>query len=120
MDVRLFNTALRDKNDIMTEIFRSKAILLGSPTINKGILTSTASLIEEIKGLRFRKKKAAVFGTYGWSGESVPILEASLKEAGFEIIQEGSKILWEPDEQMITQATAFGKVFAQKTTATSD
>ncbi len=120
VDVRLFNTALRDKNDIMTEIFRSKAILLGSPTINKGILTSTASLIEEIKGLRFRKKKAAVFGTYGWSGESVPILEASLKEAGFEIIQEGLKTLWEPDEQMITQAIAFGKVFAQKTTATSD
>ena len=55
--VKLFNSAKSDKNDVITEIFKSKAILLGSPTINRGILTSTAGLLEEIKGLGFKNKK---------------------------------------------------------------
>jgi flavorubredoxin len=114
-DVRLFNGALRDKNDIMTEIFRSKAVLLGSPTINKGILTSIASLLEEIKGLRFRGKKAAAFGPYGWSGESVPLLTKALEDSGFEIVDEGLKTLWEPDEAILEEARNYGKAFAQKT-----
>jgi flavorubredoxin len=112
VDVRLFNSALRDKNDIITEIFRSKAVLLGSPTINKGILTSIAALIEEVKGLRFRGKKAAAFGPYGWSGESVPLLSQALKDSGFELVNDGLKTLWEPDDQILEEAKKFGADFA--------
>ena len=67
--IKLYNTARRDKNDIITEVFRSKAVLVGSPTVNKGVLSSVAGIMEEIKGLGFKNKKAAAFGTYGWSGE---------------------------------------------------
>ena len=34
--VKLFNIGKEDKNDVTTEIFKSKAILFGSPTINNG------------------------------------------------------------------------------------
>lgn len=114
VDVRLFNIAKRDKNDVVTEIFRSKAVLLGSPTINKGILSSMAALIEEVKGLRFRNKKAAAFGPYGWSGESVPILNKALEDSGFELVNEGFKSLWEPDQKILEQASAFGRDFNEK------
>lgn len=50
-DVKIFNIAKSDKNDIITEIFKSKAIGVGSSTINRGILTSVAGIFEEIKGL---------------------------------------------------------------------
>jgi anaerobic nitric oxide reductase flavorubredoxin len=112
VDVKLFNSANRDKNDIITEIFSSKGILLGSPTINKGILTSLASLIEEVKGLRFQGKRAAAFGTYGWSGESVPVLTERLKEAGFAVEDEGLKALWNPDDAALAEAREYGKAFA--------
>ncbi|MDC7226989.1 MAG: anaerobic nitric oxide reductase flavorubredoxin [Spirochaetales bacterium] len=112
VDVRLFNSAKRDKNDIITEIFRSKAILLGSPTINKGILSSMASLIEEMKGLRFKAKKGAAFGPYGWSGESVSILNKALEDSGFELVNAGLKTLWEPDDAILQEAERFGKDFA--------
>ncbi|WP_319476063.1 anaerobic nitric oxide reductase flavorubredoxin [Marispirochaeta aestuarii] len=111
VDVRLFNMAERDKNDVITEIFKSKGVLLGSPTINKGILTAMASLIEEVKGLRFKNKKAAAFGCYGWSGESVGILNGQLKEAGFELIGEGVKALWNPDEESLKAAREYGRKF---------
>lgn len=87
--LKLLNAGKADKNDIITEIFKSKAILLGSPTVNKGILSSLAGLLEEVKGLGFKGKKAGSLGTYGWSGESVKRLESILDGAGFELVTEG-------------------------------
>ncbi len=113
VEVRLFNTSDRDKNDVMTEIFRAKAILVGSPTINKGILTSIAAMLEEAKGLRFRGKTASAFGCYGWSGESVPVIQKQLKEGGFNLADEGFKALWDPDDASIEKAVEFGNTFAQ-------
>lgn len=93
-------------------MFKSKAVLFGSPTINKGILTSVAGLLEEVRGLGFRGKKAAAFGCYGWSGESVPILNESLKKAGFEIVADGLKVLWNPTEESKQQCREYGRELA--------
>jgi len=110
--VKLYNAAKHDKNDIITEIFKSKAILTGSPTINRGILTAMAALMEEVKGLGFKKKNAAAFGTYGWSGESVKLLSDLLQESGFKVVNDGLKVLWNPDEKSRKKVIAFGQSFA--------
>jgi flavorubredoxin len=87
--VKLFNVARSDKNDVITEIFKSKAILVGSPTVNKGVLSAVAGILEEIKGLRFQNKKAAAFGCYGWSGEAIKVISERLKEGGFQVLNDG-------------------------------
>lgn len=107
--IKLFNIAKSDKNDIITEIFKSKIILVGSPTIGKGITSATAGILEEIEGLRFKGKKAAAFGAYGWSGESVTKITGWLKNAGFEIMNDGIKCLWNPNDESIAQCVDFGK-----------
>ena len=112
--VKLFNVSRRDINDVVTEVFRSKAILLGSPTINKGILNAMTALIEMIAGLKFKKKKAAAFGCYGWSGESVKILSEHLSRAGFEVQGDGFRTMWQPGDEALAEAVAFGKDFAGK------
>jgi len=109
INVKLFNSAKADKNDIIAEIFKSKAVVVGSPTINKGILTSVAGILEEIRGLGFKGKKASAFGCYGWSGESVPLLSESLRKAGFTVVDEGLKVLWNPTEESKQQCTEYGK-----------
>ncbi|MBU0935689.1 MAG: anaerobic nitric oxide reductase flavorubredoxin [Spirochaetes bacterium] len=103
-----------DKNDALTDVFRSKAVLLGSPTVNKGILTAVAAILEEAKGLKFRNKKAAAFGTYGWSGESVPLLTKALGEAGFTVVDDGLKALWSPDSSSIEAISAYARGFVEK------
>jgi flavorubredoxin len=113
VQVKLYNTSRRDKNDIVTEVFKSKAILVGSPTVNKGILSSVAGILEEIKGLSFKNKKAAAFGTYGWSGESVKILNQILNESGFQVVHDGLKGLWNPDENTVNQCNQFGESFVE-------
>ncbi len=110
--VKLFNASRSDKNDIITELFRSKGVVFGSPTVNRGILSSIAALLEEVKGLKFRDKKAAAFGSYGWSGESVRLLTDLLANAGFDIAGEGLRVLWNPDEEGLRQCVEFGKGLA--------
>lgn len=112
---KLFNISKSDKNDVVTEVFKSKAILVGSPTINKGILSAVAGFLEELRGLKFKEKKAAAFGTYGWSGESVKMINARLKEADFELMNEGIRSLWNPDEKSIEECITFGKEIASRT-----
>ncbi len=114
VNVKLFNLAKTDKNDVITEIFKSKAILMGSPTINRGILVSVAGILEEVKGLKFKNKKAAAFGCYGWSGESTKIISENLKTAGFELIDDGIKTMWRPDNEGITQCVEYGRQLAAK------
>jgi len=112
--IKIFNSSKSDKNDIITEIFKSKAVLVGSSTINRGILSSTAAILEMIKGLGFKEKKGAAFGSYGWSGESVKIITEELKKAGFEIISDGIKEFWNPDENGRNRCREFGKAIAEK------
>jgi anaerobic nitric oxide reductase flavorubredoxin len=112
VNVKLFNGAKTDKNDIIAELFKSKAVVFGSPTINKGILTSLAGLLEEMRGLAFKGKKAAVFGCYGWSGEGVGLLADSLGKAGFTVVGEGLKALWNPDQESRRACLEYGKKLA--------
>ena len=112
--VKLFNLAKSDKNDVITEVFKSKAILMGSPTVNNGILVAVAGIIEEIKGLKFKNKKAAAFGSYGWSGEAVKIISTQLAESGFDLVSEGLRLTWAPDEESKAKCREYGQEFADK------
>lgn len=115
--VKLFNVARSDKNDLITEVFKSKVILVGSSTINRGILSSIAAILEEMRGLGFKGKKAAAFGSYGWSGESVKMITTGLEEAGFKVVNEGMKALWNPDEDIEKECFAYGKEFFEQLSA---
>ncbi len=112
LTVKLFNSAVDDKNDIVTEVFKSKAILVGSPTINYGYLFSIGGIMEMIRGLKFRNKKAAAFGSYGWSGEAVKQITALLDGVGFEIVNDGLRCQWAPDEATRKLCRDYGREFA--------
>ena len=110
--VKIYNAAKEDKNDILTQMFRSKAVLVGSPTINNGYSYAIAGILEMAKGLKFKKKKAAAFGSYGWSGEAVKQINEHLAAAGFEVVTEGCRTLWAPDQDAIDACRAYGREFA--------
>lgn len=97
--MKVFNVAKSDKNEVMTEVFKSKAIAVGSPTVGNSILSSVAGWLEFAKQLKFKNKKACAFGCYGWSGESVKILQEKLKDAGFNVIDENIRAAWSPNNE---------------------
>lgn len=102
--VKIFNCAKEDKNEIMTEVFKSKALAVGSPTVGRDVLSSVAGWLHFLKALNFKDKIGAAFGTYGWSGESAKVIKESLEDAGFETIDTTAKVKWtmeEKDEEAI-------------------
>lgn len=110
--LKLMNASKDDKNDIATEVFKSKAILVGSPTINYGYAYSIGGIMELIRGLKFKNKKAAAFGSYGWSGEAAKEITELLEKAGFAIVNEGIRCQWVPDEAHLEECRRYGREFA--------
>ncbi len=112
--IKIMNTSKDDKTQVMTEIFKSKAILVGSPTVNNGYLHSIAGSLEMIKGMKLKNKKASAFGSYGWSGEAPTQITEFLRKAGFEIINDEIKQLWTPDNAMLQDCVKYGEELCQK------
>lgn len=111
--VKIFNISKTNKNDIMTEIFKSKAIAVGSPTVGQNILSSVGGWLEFLQELKFKNKKAAVFGCYGWSGESTKVLRNRLTEAGFSVVEPEIRCNWNPVEEDVSKAALIAKALCE-------
>ncbi len=110
---KLFHMAVSDRNDVITEIFKAKAIIIGSPTLNNGLLPTVAPILEDIKGLRFQNKVGAAFGSYGWSGESVKLIEEHFASCKIPLAGPGVKAKWQPKEADLAECERLGHAVAQ-------
>jgi anaerobic nitric oxide reductase flavorubredoxin len=110
---KLFNMAVNDRNDVLTEVFKTKGIIIGSPTLNNGLLPTIKPILEDLKGLKFKNKVGAAFGSYGWSGENVKLIEENLEKARIKKLQEGIKLKWQPTKEELGKCVEFGRNFAK-------
>ena len=103
-----YSMSVSDRNDVIAEIFKAKAIVLGSPTFNNGLLPSITPILEDIKGLKFQNKIGAAFGSYGWSGESVKIIEEHLAQCKIPKVADGVQAKWQPKPEDLAKCREFG------------
>jgi flavorubredoxin len=96
------------------KIIRSNAIIIGSPTINQNTLLPVYKMFAVINPIRDRGKLAAAFGSYGWSGEAVGLIESHLKNLKLKIFQEGLSAKFFPCGGKADQFIEFGKKFAEE------
>ncbi len=102
--------------DLEGLLARSKSLLVGSPTINQNTLLPVYRMFAVINPIRDRGKKAAAFGSYGWSGEAVKLIENQLKALKLNVVMEGISNKFSPGSQKRQQMIEFGKSFAQHLT----
>lgn len=107
--VKVYNISLYDKNDIITEVFKSKAIAVGSPTVGNALLSSVSGWLAFLHEMKFKDKKAGVFGCYGWSGEGNKKLRDILSNSGFDVVEEEVKSLFNPTEEIDGQIEALAE-----------
>ncbi len=93
-------------SDIITDIFTSKYLAVGSPTINNQMMPTIAAFLCYLKGLRPVNHKAFAFGSYGWGGQSIGYVEDELKAAGCEIILDKIRVANVPTAQQLDDITA--------------
>lgn len=111
--VKIYNVAKHDKNEILTQVFRSKGVLVGSSTMNNVMMPKVAGMLEELAGLRFRNKKAAAFGSFGWTGGAVDRIQTRLMDAGFDISL-ALKMKWRPDGKALEECREHGRKIARE------
>lgn len=101
--VRIFDLKENDLSDIITEVLTARYLVIGSPTLNNGILPNVAALLSYLKGLQPKGKKGFAFGSYGWGGQSIGIVNQALEDLGVEIIQDPIKINYIPSKEQLTE-----------------
>jgi len=115
--VKLYRLSTADRSEVALETLEAKGILIGSSTINNGVLPTTGALLTYLKGLRPANKIGAAFGAYGWSGGSQATIEEMLKAAGVELETSNLTLKWVPTPEEMEACFRFGYEFGQKVMA---
>jgi len=95
------------------KLIRSSSLLIGSPTINQNTLLPVYRLFSVINPIRDKAKPAATFGSYGWSGEAVEIIEANLKVLKLKLFDSHALFKFYPQEAKSIELRNFGKSFGK-------
>jgi len=110
--VELFDLATNHRSDIMTAVLDAGALVLGSSTLNNGMLPRMADLLHYMKGLRPANKIGAAFGSYGWSGEAVRLIKATMEEMKFEVVDPGISVQYVPAHDDLQKCVELGRKVA--------
>lgn len=90
-------------SDIMTDLFTSRYLAVGSPTINNQMMPTVAAFLSYLKGLAPKNHLAFAFGSYGWGGQSIGLVEDELKAAGCEICLEKIRVQNLPSRETLEE-----------------
>ncbi len=101
------------RSDIMTEVLDAGAVIVGSPTLNNGLFPTVSDFLTYMKGLKPKNKLAAAFGSYGWSGESVKIINGEMEAMGFEMLDPGIRVQYVPDDADMDACHSLGRRVAE-------
>ncbi|MCW7076336.1 MAG: flavodoxin domain-containing protein [Candidatus Syntrophoarchaeum sp.] len=95
------------------DILEADAIIAGSPTQNKRVPSKMMAFINDMKDLELDGKTGAAFGSYGWSGEAVGILNDELEKIGIKLADKGLRIKRTPKDKDLDRCRALGKRVAE-------
>ena len=112
VDARLYNLVEDGCEKLPQELLFADGILLGSPTILGDALKPIYDLASTMLPTIHGGKKAAAFGSYGWTGEAVPNLTQRLQQLKMKV-SEGLRLRFKPSEAEQEQCRAFGIEFAK-------
>jgi flavorubredoxin len=110
---RLFNLKMSHRSDVMTEVLDARALVLGSPTLNNGMMPTMADMLCYLKGLRPAKRLGTAFGSYGWSGEAVKQMTEALQEMKVDLIDPGLKVQFAPTAEHLQSCVELGRRIAR-------
>ena len=116
LDVKILPLAGSHRSDVITELLCAGAFLVGSPTINNQMFPTVADVLAYARGLKPRNLAGAAFGSYGWSGEATGQVVDILKLMKVNLVGDGLKTLYVPDNDVLAQCQALGLDVAKKVT----
>lgn len=99
--VKFFDLKVNHPSDIVVDVLTSKYIAVGSPTLNNGMMADVAGFLCYLKGLSPKNRQAFAFGSYGWGGQSIGLVEEELKACGFDICLDKIRVQYIPSKEQL-------------------
>jgi flavorubredoxin len=99
--------------DLEGHVVRADGIILGSPTINQNTLLPVYKLFSVINPIRDKGKPAAAFGSFGWSGEAVKLIEDHLRNLKLKVSCEAISTRFFPNSEEAERLIGFGEEFGR-------
>jgi flavorubredoxin/flavin reductase (DIM6/NTAB) family NADH-FMN oxidoreductase RutF len=95
--VESLNCEFADPEQLLQTIRSCDALLIGSPTLGGHAPTPIVSALGTVLAEGDRAKPVGVFGSFGWSGEAIDLLETKLRDGGFRFAFEPIRVRFSPD-----------------------
>lgn len=108
-----------DRSVVMREVLDSRAVIVGTPTLNNNMYPSVADMVYYMKGLRPTGRIGAVFGSYGWGGGATKAVHELMKSSGFEMPFEDMQVRYIPHEEERRKCREHGQMIGRKIKETS-
>ncbi|MEH2069282.1 MAG: diflavin flavoprotein [Nostoc sp.] len=111
--VESINCEFTDPEDIRAAVEKSAGFIMGSPTLGGHAPTPVQTALGIVLATATNNKLAGVFGSFGWSGEAVDLIESKLKDAGYRFGFESIRVKFKPDDATLQLCEQAGTDFAQ-------
>ncbi|MFM7408326.1 MAG: diflavin flavoprotein [Cuspidothrix sp.] len=113
VSVESINCEFADPEEIKTAIEKCSGFVIGSPTLGGHAPTPVQTALGIVLSTATNNKLAGVFGSFGWSGEAVDLIENKLKDAGYRFGFETIRVKFKPNEVTLQTCEEAGTDFAQ-------
>jgi len=89
-------------------------LLFGTPTINGDAVKPIWDLLSSLTVINLKNKLGGVFGSYGWTGEAVRLVEDRLRGLKLRVPVQGLRVKLIPTEDELADCTRFGQELAEE------
>jgi len=113
VQVESINCEFTDPSDITETVSQCDGFILGSPTLGGHAPVQIQTALGLVLSSAVKSKLAGVFGSYGWSGEAIDLIEGRLQDAGYRLGFETLRIKFTPTAAVLEQCRQAGVEFAQ-------
>ncbi|TAF51849.1 MAG: flavin oxidoreductase [Oscillatoriales cyanobacterium] len=111
--VESVNCEVTSPDEIKAILERSAGFVIGSPTLGGHAPTQVQTALGVVLSEVPNSKLAGVFGSFGWSGEAIDLLETKLRNAGFQFGFEPIRVKFTPTEAVMKACEEAGTDFVQ-------
>ena len=95
-------------------IENADGLIFGTPTINGDAVKPVWDLLSSLTVVNLKGKLGGVFGSYGWTGEGVKMVEDRLRGLKLRVPMAGMRVKLIPTDEEIYQCREFGQTLAQE------
>jgi len=114
VEVQSINCEFTPNDVLIKSIQNADGYLIGSPTLGGHAPTPIVSALGTLLSEGNRDKPVGIFGSFGWSGEAIDLLESKLKDGGFKFSFDPIRIKFSPDKPKIKELEEIGTHFGRK------